>query len=136
MIDRVNNALDQPIRVVTETNPLAVKGIIGSSRAVLCSRYHGCISAMSQGIPCVGTSWSHKYELLYKQYHAGELLLEPAFTTEKLQRVIDLSLETDSKISKFIALEALALKVKSAAMWDDLQSTVEHYPVFKRERQE
>ena len=136
LIDRVNNALDQPISVVTETNPLAVKGIIGSSRAVLCSRYHGCISALTQGIPCIGTSWSHKYELLYKQYQAGELLLEPAVTTEKLQRMIDLSLETDSQISKSIALEALALKVKSAAMWEDLQSIVEHYPVFKRERQE
>ena len=30
LIDRVNNALEEPIGVVTEMNPLAVKGIIGS----------------------------------------------------------------------------------------------------------
>lgn len=136
LIDRVNSALNSPILVVTEPNPLAVKGIIGVSRAVLSSRYHGCISAMSQGISCIGTSWSHKYELLFRQYQACELLLEPTITVETLRAVIDLSLETDSNISESIAAEALALKAKSTAMWDDFKSVVERYPVFRGERQE
>ena len=62
------------------------------------------------------------------------MLLDPTFNSEELKRVIDLSLKVDSQISKSIALEALALKAKSADMWDDFQAVVERYPVFKAHR--
>ncbi|MDG1165801.1 MAG: polysaccharide pyruvyl transferase family protein, partial [Porticoccaceae bacterium] len=127
LIDRVNHSLDSPIVVVTEPNPLIVKGIIGASRAVLCSRYHGCISALSRGIPCIGTSWSHKYELLYQQYNAQDLLLDPTISPEGLRLVLDLSLEVDSQVSKSIQSRALELKAQSAYMWDDFQLVVERY---------
>ena len=130
LIDRVNRALDEPIRVVTEANPLAVKGIIGASKAVLCSRYHGCISAMSQGTACIGTGWSHKYELLYQRYHADGLLLKPNTTDAELRAVIDLSLQPDSKEARRIRKQALVLKVKSVAMWNKFESVIEHYPLF------
>ena len=134
LIAKINGVLVEPIPVMVEFDPLAVKGIIGASRAVLCSRYHGCISAMSQGIACIGTSWSHKYELLYQQYQADGLLLKPNITDAELRAVIDLSLQPDSKEALRIREQALVLKDKSTAMWSKFQSVTDRYPLFKTSR--
>jgi polysaccharide pyruvyl transferase WcaK-like protein len=117
LIDRVNQMLDVPIPVRWERDALAVKGIIGASRAVFCSRYHGCISALSQGIACVGTSWSHKYELLYQDYQASELLVAPMVTREELRAIIALSLDSESQTRKSIVEIAPVLKRDTESMW-------------------
>ena len=130
LIGRINTVLAESIPVITEIDPLAVKGIIGASEAVLCSRYHGCISAMSQGIPCIGTSWSHKYDLLYDQYGARSLLLQPETSYSELERIIDLSLQKDAELFRKISRQALALKAESNAMWAEFEAVVSRYSPF------
>ena len=125
LIAAVSQRLAAP--VVIEGDPLRVKGILGASRAVLCSRYHGCISALSQGVACVGTSWSHKYEHLYADFGADELLLPPAVPTEQLRRVIDFSLDSGSGLAHRIGSRASAQKAVSEAMWDAVQRSVDGY---------
>ena len=127
LISRVNGMLDEPIPVIAESDPLAVKGIIGVCEAVFSSRFHGCISAMSQGIACVGTSWSHKYVELYDQYAASSLLLQPENTYEDLKRIIDLSLDKDSKLHRRIANQAMILKSDTLSMWQRFHVIVLRY---------
>jgi colanic acid/amylovoran biosynthesis protein len=125
LIAAINSRLPTP--VVVENDPLRVKGLLGGAGAVLCSRYHGCISALSQGVACVGTSWSHKYDALYTDYGASELLLPPAVTTEQLRRVIDFSLDSGSGLAQRIRSRASVQKAASEAMWDLVQRTVDGY---------
>lgn len=127
LIATINRRLPTP--VVVENDPLRVKGLLGASRAVLCSRYHGCISALSQGVACVGTSWSHKYDALYAEYAVTELLLPPAVSTEQLRRVIDISLDCESDLQQRIGLRSTALKSETEWMWQTVQRTVGQYPL-------
>ena len=69
---------------------IEAKQILGSSRMVFSSRYHACISALSSGVVCFSTSWSHKYEELYKDYDVSELLLKPHKTIEHKPLMLDI----------------------------------------------
>jgi colanic acid/amylovoran biosynthesis protein len=97
--------------IIEEKNPLYIKGIIGSCRLVIGSRYHAMINALSQGVPAVATSWSHKYERLYEEYGSHEWLISNLdFDMEALyvlQTLIDP-----------VNHDEVVCKLKKAAQWN------------------
>ena len=82
----VNGLSDIPI--ITEDDPLAIKAIIGHSRLVIGSRFHSLVSSLSQGIPTIGTGWSHKYYELFNDYSFTEGLISLDISKEELERLI------------------------------------------------
>lgn len=61
--------------VVHEQGALAIKGILGRCAFTLGSRFHGLVSALSQGVPSIGTTWSHKYRYLFEDFQIPEYLV-------------------------------------------------------------
>jgi colanic acid/amylovoran biosynthesis protein len=127
LISMVNSKLEDPISVVEESDPLVIKGIIASATAVFCSRYHGCVSALSSGIPCVGTSWSHKYEALYEDYGMSKFLLGSDVDQSHLQRVIDDSLSLTDQTKKELLEKVEIQKRDSLLMWEEIIFLVKNY---------
>jgi colanic acid/amylovoran biosynthesis protein len=76
IVDAVNARLDRPLRIVDEP-ALVMKGIFGCCHAVVGSRYHALVSTLSQGVPAIGTSWSHKYDALFAEYAHSPYLVAP-----------------------------------------------------------
>lgn len=110
------------ITIITEPDPLKVKGIIGASKAVICSRFHGCVSALAQGVPCLGTSWSHKYEQLFADYGCSEALLKPSSDFAGLEQ------QFVAALAKVTLPERVAQREKqlqqSYALWQHIAQVV------------
>jgi polysaccharide pyruvyl transferase WcaK-like protein len=65
---RIVHGLNLPIPILSDVDPRRLKNTIGLCRAVLSFRYHGCVSALSQGVPCYNLGWNHKYAELFSNF--------------------------------------------------------------------
>ena len=75
LAQRLKSEMSEDIEVVTGLNALEVKGLIASAYALISSRFHGVASALNSCIPCLATSWSHKYQELFNDYGLSDCLL-------------------------------------------------------------
>jgi polysaccharide pyruvyl transferase WcaK-like protein len=115
----INEKLTTKLAVIAEENPLLIKGIISKSVAVITSRFHGLVSCLSQGIPCLATSWSHKYETILYDYNYSEALLNVNGNDELLLEKVEtiLTEPSQSMIARNLNIESLKQKELSEQMW-------------------
>ncbi len=113
------------VEIVDPPAPEA-KAILGAARVVLSSRYHALIGALSQGVPTIGTSWSHKYDQLFEEYGCPEMLLTPLAGEATLRDRLARALEAPSRDALRATLRdaARAQSAKVEAMWDDLRGVL------------
>lgn len=79
--------IDASLELISPDSALEVKAWIAGAELVICSRFHGCVSALSSGVPCIGTSWSHKYEMLFAEY-GQNALIQPDTSEDELRYLI------------------------------------------------
>lgn len=118
----VAKAVNHVVPVYTESDPIRVKGLIGACKGVLGSRYHSLISALSQGIPALGTGWSHKYQLLYEAYNFPEGMMDVTASQKEVFQKLDLLLQPESyqNIQQTIIPPSKEQKQHAHQMWEDI----------------
>lgn len=127
LAEKIVSELEDKIDIIKESDALKIKGILGLCAGVISSRYHGLVSALSQGVPALATSWSHKYEMLFKEYGIQDgclpVSIEPKELTEQIRRITD-----DNSRKKIIAkiTKASAIyKEQTELMWQKVFSVIE-----------
>lgn len=117
--NRTNEMLDDKISILDPQDALVIKGIISKCYFIVSSRFHGVVSALSQGIPCIITTWSHKYFEVAKEYNFTQFIMDDLGDEAKLKNLINtLSVEENVKNAKINLLEnSQNLKIKSKEMW-------------------
>jgi len=103
--------------VITHWDPVYIKTVIGCCKLLVSSRFHGCVSALSQGVPVIATSWNHKYEMLLKEYGVDDYLVHlnsDVVDAEMIQSALQ------DSVSRQIVSKAGLLKLKSRDMWSDV----------------
>ena len=113
--------------LITESDPLRLKGLLGVCRGSIGSRYHGLVSCLSQGVPAFGTSWSHKYQALYADYDFEAGLIDSLSTDTAHE--ISLRLADDHWMMttrQQLLTAAEQQKQASKAMWKEVFSVIDN----------
>lgn len=111
------------VEVLTSLNALEVKGMIASAYMVVTSRFHGLASALNSCVPALATSWSHKYEELYRDYGLEGYVLPLNSTDAAIKRVKDLLDENENqRIRQHLAVEVPKIKAETRQMWEHIWS--------------
>ncbi|MFT5813058.1 MAG: polysaccharide pyruvyl transferase WcaK-like protein [Psychroserpens sp.] len=117
--EMIQQLAEAPVEIFHEADSRRVKGIISVAKLIVCSRFHGCVSALCQGVPCLGTSWSHKYEHLFEEYALSACLLSPEINKAELQQKMLFAIEQSTALS---APSRELYKQQSVDMWDRVVS--------------
>jgi len=127
LIERIHSSVPGDVPVVREADALRLKGIIGRCEAVMCSRFHGLVSALCQGVPAVATGWSHKYRHLLEEYRCPESLFDPrddhATTQERLSAL--LAPAKQQAIRQTLRSRAAWHREQVDSMWERVDALVE-----------
>ena len=114
---------------LNDLGALEIKRILGASVLCISSRFHGCVSSLSQGVPTLATSWSHKYEELYADYQCQDYLLD---VTEVIDARFDLTARLGQIIAQRPAISARLIeraeqhKKKANDMWAQVFEVITH----------
>lgn len=109
------------IDVVTGLNALEVKGMIASAYLVVTSRFHGLASALNCCVPCLATSWSHKYEELLCDYKLTGLVL-PLDDIEQAKNKVKSLIEkkNNDDIRHHLTTQVEIVKTQTKKMWNTI----------------
>jgi polysaccharide pyruvyl transferase WcaK-like protein len=116
---KINKLFNNELKVIEGLNAKEIKGIIGSSYFTFSSRYHGVANALSQGIPCIATSWSHKYKLLFEDYGLENKIMDTNSTLAEIETFLSdyISIQGNETMRGEIGKKKDELIEKTKEMW-------------------
>ncbi|WP_240222133.1 polysaccharide pyruvyl transferase family protein [Rheinheimera hassiensis] len=116
-------AAKAPCQIVQIEDPLAVKAFIGKAELAISSRFHGAVNALSQGVPCIATSWSHKYHAMMTDFGMGDYCVAE-LSEQNLLDALEQLLDNKTALAAEVKQKAAALKQQNAAMWQRLYQAI------------
>ena len=115
----IKKCLNSDIDIVTNLNALEIKGLISSSYLCISSRFHGVSSALNSKVPCLATSWSHKYEKIFEDFNQKESILDINNITKSRNTVLGLlNEETNKRVRLELEEKNSIIKSKNEQMWN------------------
>lgn len=118
LIEILNASIDNAGLAVCDVSGGACKSVIAGAKLVVTSRFHGLVSALSEGVPALCTSWSHKYQELVEEMGCPQSCISLK-TVDDALRVAEEALAMPEKYTSTAPTRA-ALERKVLAMWDEI----------------
>lgn len=126
LCEYLKSELNLETDILDFSEPRLIKYHIGRSKAVITSRFHGAVSALSQSVPCFATSWNHKYKMLFRDFGCEENVLDVC-VDEEIRRVVDLVTNEDrlTSMSSILNAQKSVYLSQLDEMWNDVNSLID-----------
>ena len=118
IMEEMNELLKNPIPIYSGLSGVEVKAIIKEAKLLISSRFHGVVSGLSQCVPTLCTSWSHKYVELMRDYQCEACLLDSLDGTKGVSVIDDALLNPQKYTPSKESIQHIEQKVRE--MWDNL----------------
>jgi colanic acid/amylovoran biosynthesis protein len=126
VIEKVR-AAGHHLPVIEHDNPQVLKAVLGQASLVLGSRFHALVSSLSQGIPCIGAGWSHKYPELFADFNCRDLLIADLSDKNVLREAIGqlASPEGHIHVTERITAAAAPIMAANQCMWREVEGIIQ-----------
>lgn len=125
LCSRIAASMGNSIPIITGLNAIETKAVVGAAYLVVSSRYHGVANALSSCVPCLATSWSHKYQKLLEEFGQGDCLVDlndMEGTLTKMDRLLEPETNANTRIT--LNEKTQLLEAKNQKMWDFVWKTI------------
>ena len=118
LLHSLNSKLEEPLPICTNLTGPEIKALIKDCKLLISARYHGVVSGLTQGVPTLCTSWSHKYGELLKEHKCDINILE----VSDIEASLTLIREALANPTDFSSKEGCEEKVEKAvtSMWQQV----------------
>mgnify|MGYP003508852537 FL=1 len=109
------------VEVISGLNAVKTKGVISTSYMIISSRFHGVANSLSCGVPCLATSWSHKYKKLLEEYGQDDCLLDLIDQNSVIEKINKMLISENNKEVRFtLGKKNVEVRSKNREMWDEI----------------
>ncbi len=112
------------VEVIAEEDPYELKRILANSQLAVSSRYHGLVSAFSQGTPAIALGWAHKYSALFADFEMAAYSLDhrtsPEEVAEKSRLLLDS--ERNAEIRQILRRRLQEMAELNSQMWEQVST--------------
>lgn len=116
--EKFNNQLP----ILTRLSGMEIKSIIRRSKLLMSARYHGVVSGLTQGVPTLCTSWSHKYGELLQEHGCSNNILD-VVDVGKSKCIIEDALVNPEAYSSRVGCEE-EIEKKVTNMWNEIFNNI------------
>lgn len=110
---------------VSRLNAIEIKGVISQSMLVISSRFHGVANALSSSVPCLATSWSHKYQFLFEDYGVTDCVLDMSNKSNVEDKIVSfLDEKNNTNIRKQLSSRKCDIDNRCRAMWNSIWNLI------------
>lgn len=110
---------NKSIEFITGLNAIEVKGLISTAYIVISSRFHGVASSLNCHVPCLATSWHHKYAELFRDFGMEDCVLSldnPQERQLKIEQFLDE--KSNKEIRELLISKKAAIMEQNKQMWN------------------
>ena len=122
LLVEINQKLKKPVVILTKLSGVDIKGIIRNAKLVITARFHGAVSSLTQHVPTLVTSWSHKYAALLQEHKCEQSMLEVSDIPGSIKKIDD-SLSHPEKYSSKEGCEE-QIESQTRKMWEEVFSLI------------
>jgi colanic acid/amylovoran biosynthesis protein len=105
--------------IIERDDPVEIKSVIAGAQAVLSSRFHGLVAALSSGVPAMAIGWAHKYQTLLEDFATPDMWHGQDHDTDQLIALLDRACDATQRtqLVDHLKQSKAAMAVEHQRMW-------------------